>query len=289
MSGGARLLRFRTDDGLVLVADAWGDPTHPCVLFQHGGGQTRHAWKGAAEALAQRGWHTVSLDLRGHGESDWSEAGAYELDRYARDTVCVARALGRPPVLVGASLGGLSGLLASAATESCPLAALVLVDVTPRMKPEGVEKVIGFMGARMEEGFASLEEAAELIAAYLPHRPRPPSVEGLRKNLRRDADGRYRWHWDPRFVTTRRGSRVLNHRGDLLEATRRLAVPSLLVRGRMSELVSEELAREFLTLVPHAEYVDVSDAGHMVAGDRNDAFTAAVAGFLERLRPDLLP
>ncbi len=277
-------IRFRTDDGLSLVADAYGDDRAPCILFQHGGGQTRHAWKGTAEAVARAGWYALSLDLRGHGDSDWSPEGAYDLERYGHDTRAIAEQLGRAPVVVGASLGGVAGLLATTLSDPAPLGALVLVDVTPRMNPEGVQKIIGFMGENMEAGFESLEDAADAIARYLPHRPRPTNLEGLRKNLRETEDGRYRWHWDPKFVTSRQGSpSVLSKQNVLVDAARDLSIPTLLVRGRMSELVSEEHADEFRELVPHADYVDVSGAGHMVAGDRNDAFTEGVLAFLERL------
>ena len=73
----------------------------------------------------------------------------------------------------------------------------------------------------------------------------------------------------------------------LTTAARNLRVPTLLVRGRMSELVSEASVREFLELAPHAQFVDVTGAGHMVAGDRNDVFSAAVIGFLAELAPEL--
>ncbi len=276
-------VHFRTDDGLQLVADAYGDSSRPCVLFQHGGGQTRHSWKGSAEVLADKGWYALSLDLRGHGESDWSDEGAYELSRYAQDTLCVARALGRPPVVVGASLGGVSALLATGMAEDPTLGALVLVDVTPNMNPAGVDKIIGFMGSNIEEGFETLEDAADAIAKYLPHRPRPKNLDGLRKNLRQMDNGRYRWHWDPKFVTTRASRPNFLNGETLSDAARGLRIPTLLVRGRMSELVTEEHAQEFQELVPHAEFRDVSGAGHMVAGDMNDAFTDAVADFLSRL------
>lgn len=273
---------FRVDDGVSLVADAWGDPGAQTVILQHGGGQTRHAWGGTARTLAARGWHAVTVDLRGHGESDWSPDGDYTLERYARDTLALTRCFGRPPAVVGASLGGLAALLATGMTEGAPFSAVVLVDITPRMDVQGAANVLGFMRERAEEGFASLEEAADAIAAYLPHRPRPRDLSGLRKNLRRGADGRWRWHWDPRFLGSR-GPGVEIRQGTLDAATRALAVPTLLVRGRLSELVSEEHARAFLEAAPHARYVDVSEAGHMVAGDRNDAFTEAVAAFLEEL------
>lgn len=274
--------RFATDDGLTLVADAFGDPGAPPVLLQHGGGQTRHSWGGAARALAARGRYAVALDLRGHGESDWDPAGDYGFDRYARDTLAVVRALERPVAVVGASLGGLAALLASAADEGPRFAALVLVDIAPRMSEQGAASVLAFMRERAEEGFASLEEAADTIARYLPHRPRPRDLSGLRKNLRQGADGRWRWHWDPAFVHGRGpGSPGREHQLEAFDAAAgALRIPTLLVRGRMSELLTEEAARAFLETVPHAVYEDVSGAGHMVAGDRNDAFTDAVTRFL---------
>jgi len=187
--------------------------------------------------------------------------------------------------LVGASLGGISGLMAAHMGGPGLLAGLVLVDITPHMDADGVSRVQGFMAERMREGFATLEEAAAAIAAYLPHRPQPRSLEGLAKNLRKDNDDRYRWHWDPAFID---GPRNINTGGEsiqhgLIEAARGLTIPALLVRGQQSELVTEEAVKAFREMVPHAEFVDVSGAGHMVAGDRNDAFNDAVSGFLDKL------
>jgi pimeloyl-ACP methyl ester carboxylesterase len=191
---------FATPDGLTIVADAWGDARRPAVLLAHGGGQTRHAWGGTARALAEHGWYALSIDLRGHGDSDWAPDGNYELTAFARDFAGIARRFSSPPVLVGASLSGLAALLAQGEAEAAVFSALVLVDVTPRLDPKGAEEIVSFMRANLEEGFATLEEAADTIAAYVPHRPRPRDLSGLEKNLRRGADGRYRWHWDPKFV-----------------------------------------------------------------------------------------
>jgi len=275
----SRQIEYSTPDGLTLVADAWGDPQQRPVLLQHGGGQTRFAWGNTAAALADAGWYAISLDLRGHGQSDWDPAEDYSIDAYGRDTTAVVAQLGRPPVVVGASLGGLAALHAQGQVEGDLFAALVLVDVTPRLNREGAENIIRFMGANMEKGFADLDEVADSIAEYLPHRKRPTNLEGLKKNLRQHEDGRYRWHWDPAFVTSRR--RLNPETGNrMLDAASRLRIPALLVRGRMSDIVTPETAQEFLDLVPHAKYVDVSGAGHMVAGDKNDAFCSAVVDFL---------
>jgi non-heme chloroperoxidase len=124
---------------------------------------------------------------------------------------------------------------------------------------------------------------ADAIAEYQPHRPRPDDLSGLAKNVRLAPDGRYRWHWDPAFL---QGPRNLSARQSEHEANAsRVTVPTLLVRGGLSEIVSEQGAREFLELCPHAEYVNVSDASHMVAGDRNDVFADAVIEFLNRVIP----
>jgi pimeloyl-ACP methyl ester carboxylesterase len=275
-------------DGLTLVADVEGDPEAPPVVLWHGGGQTRHAWGSALSALS-RHWRAYSVDLRGHGDSAWAPDGDYGLDAFARDVRAVARALPQTPAIVGASLGGIASLTAIAESEPPPLAtALVLVDVAPRIERAGVERIGEFMTGHLD-GFGSLEEVADAIAAYNPHRPRPKNLDGLRKNLRQRADGRWAWHWDPRFVSGRFGSpdetrSSLTDGGRLQRAARALTIPTLLVRGRMSDLLSEEGARELLELVPHARLVDVAGAGHMVAGDRNDAFNDAVVQFLEGVR-----
>jgi pimeloyl-ACP methyl ester carboxylesterase len=265
--------------GLRLRAEVWGGEAAQPVVLLHGGGQTRHAWGGTARALAEDGWCAVSIDLRGHGESDWAPDGDYAFDRFAEDVDAVARTFATPPVLVGASLGGIASLNA-VGLRGAPARALVLVDVAPRLEVAGAERIMEFMTAK-PEGFASLEEAADAVAGYLPHRERPRDLGGLAKNLRRGEDGRYRWHWDPRFMMRDRPQIAGAEFSDQMDAaSRALRIPTLLVRGRLSDLLSEEGARHFLDLVPHARYTDVSGAGHMVAGDRNDRFTRAVCEFL---------
>jgi len=271
---------FRVAPGLVLRGDAWGDPAHAPALLLHGGGQTRHAWAGTAIALARRGWYAIALDQRGHGESDWDDAGDYDRETFARDVVAVTREIGRPVVLIGASLGGMSGLLAIHRGGPAVASALVMVDIATRMEQQGLERIFAFMQGA-PDGFANLEEAADAIAAYNPHRKRPKDLSGLEKNLRLGEDGRWRWHWDPRFISGREPAEPPRHHGDIDEAAEGLRVPTLLVRGRMSDILSEEGAEVFLRQVPHAKYADISDAGHMVAGDRNDIFCDAVLAFLD--------
>jgi len=281
----SRAIAFRGAGGIALVGDAVGRSVDAPVLLLHGGGQTRHAWGGTARALARAGHYCVAIDHRGHGDSEWPAEPDYGLETFAADVVEIAAQLGRPPLLIGASLGGLAGLLAEG--ERGPiLGGLVLVDVAPRLEIAGVQRVVGFM-ERGLDGWASLEEAADAIAAYLPNRSRPRDTSGLAKNLRRGADGRWRWHWDPRFVRRDRTDPAWS-RERFAAAARRLTLPTLVVRGRMSDVLSEEGVQELLSLVPHAKYADVAGAAHMVAGDDNDAFTSAVVEFavqIARSRP----
>lgn len=289
MSAGARLPatpepmhHWPTPSGLAVAGDAWGDPDGPLVVLQHGGGQTRHAWKGTGETLARAGYRTVALDARGHGDSEWAADGDYSQDAQVEDLVAVLEQLGDDrPVLVGASMGGGTSLVA-VGEGHVDAAALVLVDIAPRLEAEGAAKIGAFMG-QGAGGFASLDEVADAIAAYQPHRPRPRQLDGLAKNVRLGADGRYHWHWDPAF---RARPRDLDERHKRLEAcARNLDLPTLLVRGGLSDILTEEGAQEFLGLCPGAEYANIPGAAHMVAGDRNDVFGEAVVDFLLRHVP----
>ena len=283
------MTNFVGRDGNRLASDAAGPADGPPAILLHGGGQTRHSWGTTLGALGDKGWRAYAVDLRGHGDSDWAADGDYTLDAFAGDVLAISETIGTPPALVGASLGGVASLAAIGEHPNDNVArALVLVDVAPRMEEQGRMRIGSFMMENMETGFASLDEVADAIQRYNPHRPRPSDLGGLSKNLR-ERDGRWYWHWDPAFIGGRLGGAdetraSLIDPARLREAARGLNVPTLLVRGRQSDLLSEEGAQELLQLVPHAQMVDVAGAGHMVAGDRNDLFNDAVVSFLETVR-----
>ncbi len=193
--------------GLALAADLAGPEDGTPVALFHGGGQTRHSWTGTWRVLVDAGYRACSVDLRGHGDSAWPEDGDYSFDAFAGDVLAVVDSLPSPPILIGASLGGLASLIAvgEAPDQAAVARALVLVDVAHRIEEAGRDRIGEFMMGSLD-GFASLDEAADAIAAYNPHRPRPTDLSGLAKNLRQQPDGRWRWHWDPRFLTGRFGS-----------------------------------------------------------------------------------
>jgi len=269
--------------GLRLVGDRWGShPSRGTVLLLHGGGQTRHSWARTGVRLADAGYLALALDARGHGDSSWDPGGDYSIDTFVADLLAVVATLPERPTLVGASLGGITALLATG--EHPGLArALVLVDVVVAVEPAGVNHIRTFMTSHLG-GFSSLEEVADAIAVYNPNRPRPRTLDGLRKNVRRHDDGRWYWHWDPAFmrITDEPQRRVDQQR--LRAAAARVEIPTLLVRGARSDVVSDAGLTDMLRLIPHAEAVAVGGAGHMVAGDDNDVFAVTLETFLAGIR-----
>lgn len=280
--------RFLIDGhgGVRIAADRQGEPADRAVVFLHGGGQTRRSWGRAAAAVAQRGWQAVTVDMRGHGESDWSPDGDYRVFSFAADVREILNHLPPNPVLVGASLGGITAMLLAGELARGIAAAVVLVDIVPDMDPSGAERIHAFMADKMTDGFGSLDEVADMIAEFNPHRPRPTDLDGLRNNLRRRGN-RWYWHWDPQFIdgTATHPPMEVTDIDRLHRAVATIVadgVPMLLVRGQVSDLVNEERAAAFLARFPQIAFVDVEGAGHMVAGDRNDLFADAVLDFLAR-------
>jgi pimeloyl-ACP methyl ester carboxylesterase len=276
---------FRGFDGINLVADVRGESDAWPVLFLHGGGQTRHAWGKSAELVAARGWRTISLDQRGHGESDWAKNGDYSFTAFCADCIAVVDQLEKPPVLVGASLGGMAAMLAEGTSDREVSSGLVLVDIAPQSNPEGIKRIGDFMRSGVD-GFDSLESAAAAIAAYTPQRKRQANPDGLLKVLR-ERDGRWYWHWDPRVIQQDRTEVVATRLLGLLDvAMSNIFVPTLLVRGELSDVVTQAGIDLMASRLPDITVVEVAGAAHMIAGDQNDQFTTAVIAFLdERIRP----
>lgn len=270
---------FHFDAGaLRLAGERWAGDDRPPVVLLHGGGQTRHSWGGTARRLAAGGRTTIALDARGHGDSAWDPGRDYRVEAFSSDLVAFLATLPGPAVLVGASLGGMTALVVTAERPD-HVAGLVLVDIVVHNESRGVDRIRGFMTAH-PDGFATLEEVADAVAAYNPHRPRPRSLDGLRKNVRQGPDGRWHWHWDPAFMDLRDEARRDARVTRLEEAAAAISAPTLIVRGARSDVVSDEGLADMRRRMPGARVADVASAGHMVAGDDNDVFGAALDAFL---------
>lgn len=271
-----------TRKGVALAAEVLAPITpvadRPPVVLLHGGGQTRHSWDRTAERLVADGNTAITLDARGHGDSGWDQEGDYSLSAFVDDLIAVLETLPGPAILVGASLGGITAL-GVAGERPERVAGLVLVDVVVRVEPEGVKRIRDFMTAK-PEGYESLEEIADAVAAYNPNRPRPKRLDGLRKNVWLGEDGRWHWHWDPAFMRIDNEPHREIEPDRLARAAQLVQVPTLIIVGGASDVVSEAGVAHMLELVPHARTFDVATAGHMVAGDDNDVFATALGDFI---------
>lgn len=268
-------------DGLTLRADAYGPVAGPPVLFFHGGGQSRRSWTGAARRVGAAGYRAYSVDLRGHGGSDWAADGDYLLDAFGRDVEALLDWFDRPVALVGASRGGQSALVGGSRRPG-KVALAMVADVAPLLRDEGVDDMRSFFAASAG-GFATVDEAADALAEHL-HLPRRSDVAGLEKTMRRGDDGRLYWQWDPLTVSPE----FLNPPSEglaLEHAAARMKDPVVLVRAELSTIVTDESEALFRQLTPHLEVVLARGVGHMVTGDRNDAFADTLLDYLARYSP----
>ncbi len=278
-------IKFEIYPNFFIVGDTYGNPEDKPVIFLHGGGQTRHSWGDSAKILAENGYYALALDARGHGDSSWSESGNYTIEDLGNDLKEVIKKLVQKPAIVGASMGGLTCLIAEGESENPISSAIILVDIAPKAEQKGIERIFAFMSSN-KHGFASIEEAAESVSAYLPNRTKPKDHSRLEKNLRLRADGRYYWHWDMKMLELWKSitpDQQIKNDARMYKAAKNLKVPTMIVRGGMSDVVSEKVMAEFLDEVPHVRSVNVLNAGHMVAGDSNHAFTHAVLEFLKEV------
>ncbi len=273
----SEILRLK-GDGLELAGEAYGEPSDPPVLFFHGGGQSRSAWRGSARTVGAAGYYGITFDLRGHGDSGWAADGDYLLDAFGRDVERLIAQFNRPVTLVGASRGGQAALVGGSRHPD-RVRLIMLADVAPLMRDDGVDGIRTFF-AEGEAGFSSLDEAADSLARHLDQ-PRIADAAKLARSMQQDITGRWRWRWDPAT-----GRREFLHPPSeneaVLAAAARVTAPIVLVRAEHSHLLTDEGVAKFKELAPQLQVVTAMGVGHMFTADRNDGFAAELLEWLAR-------
>ncbi len=266
---------FRRGDGGRLKAEQWGEEdAGPALVFLHGGGQNRHAWRATAERFAAQGYTTLIVDQRGHGESERARTSTYVVDEMADDVVRICRTLRTPPVLVGASMGGILSLIAEGELAPGSCRALVLVDVVPEVTRSGIQRVHDFFRASAG-GFADRRQAHRVLTTYAVHRE--PTPASTRRNLEMGPDGRWYWHWDPDFART---VDVFHDGQRMQRALQRVAVPVLVLRGEHSDIVPASAVADLHSLNQRIRVAEVPGATHMITAESNDTFADVIESFL---------
>lgn len=274
-------LVVRASDGVALIADVRGPQDGVPLVLLHGGGQSRHIWQIAAERFAALGYKSAVTDLRGHGDSDWSQNGNYQAERFVTDLLSLVEKLGSPAVLVGASFGGHISLLTASHSPSS-VRALVLCDVTPWIEGDKT-KAIRMKMRGASTGYVTIEDAASHLGPVVGT---DSDLKRIRRRLRVGSDGRFYWRWDPQFFTCQEEeSATLT--ATLQAAAASLSVPTLLIRASLSEIVTEEQVLRFVQTVPGCTATEISGARHTVRNADNEAYAAIIAAFLHTLRLEL--
>ncbi len=268
-------------NGLKLSYQEWGDPNAPPVLMLHGFGVSGHMFDEFAQRAQDR-YRLIALDQRGHGDSEWSEPGDYSRDAFVADIAAVRTALGLDRfVLVGHSMGGLNAV-SYVNQHAKHVRALILVDVGPESAKEGVDNIVRFTRGPDELEF---EEFVELAHRFNKRRTIENIRERMRHRLKPSENGKWTWKFDKRFREPDSGltigSRLSND--ETWALFRSIPVPTLLVRGGESDVLSQETADRAVSEIPRAILRVVPGAGHSVPGDNPDDFTFVVREFLKDL------
>src|SRR5579875_73165 len=263
----------------------WGRPGPGAgdVLFLHGGGRNAHTWDGVSLMLRTR-YRCVALDQRGHGNSEWSPGCDYAMASHLRDIEgFVAQMKLRRPVLVGQSMGGINAIN-YASRHSEEMAGLVVVDVGPEIIAAGGARIRDFIAAPQLD---SPEEFLQRATKFNPLRDPRILRRSLYYNLRQLPNGKWTWKHDTRRTVESQGedmARAAAHRAEeLWQAVPRIKCPTMVVRGALSDVISDTQAEKFAKALPNGRFVRVEKAGHNVQGDNPAGLLAVLEPFLEEV------
>lgn len=285
---------FINANGLRFHYVDWGGSGVP-ILFLHGGNQTARTWDLVCVQLRDR-YHCYALDQRNHGESDKVAEGPSASAEQREDIRGVVEALGLPKfVLVGMSLGGFN-TMAYASKYPERLRAVVIVDVSPTVLPQGARRIAEF--TRRSE-FASFEEAVAYSLKSNPRRTADHLRYSLTFALGQRPDGVWTWKHQRPFRGAQSGGAAgppaaqqptqpaqpppngLGDRAALWQEVTKIPCPTLIVRGGNSEIMSVENAERLARAIPRATLVTVPGATHNVQGDDPKQLTVELARFLK--------
>jgi esterase len=255
-----------TVDGRTIHYLDWGPEDRPALIMIHAFDRSAHSYDHVAPLLNQR--RVIAIDLRGHGDSDWSPEGAYAVEDYVADLHALILQLKLPSVsLMGCSIGG-RVVQVYAGMHPDRVSKLIVLDVG-FARPESTTRILSERIAREQEGWASEDELFARLRRVPTRVPEDMHRRQIRDETKRLTNGRIAWKYDPRIVGPT----------ELWDYVQRIKAPALYIVGGRSRLVTAEEQQQLRTL-PFAEVVTIPEAGHYPQEDTPEAFLAIVRAFL---------
>lgn len=267
--------KFVEANGMQLHYLDWGNADKPKMLLLHGGAQSAHSWDFFCLSL-RTDFHIVAVDQRGHGDSDWSDAGEYDTKFHVADLNSFSDAIGYDSfILIGLSMGGRNAY-SFAAKYPEKVDRLIIIDVGPDIQAEGRRHIQEFLEGT--ETFESFDWLVERVKRFNPRRPEKQIRGSLINNLKQMEDGRWTWKHD------RRGGIRRDRGGEMNEAAwqdlANVQASTLVVRGAESNILSLQTATKMSRTIAQSRLVEVPKAGHLVQGDNPVEFEQVVRDFL---------
>lgn len=266
-----RGLRFHYRDWESNAGDA------PNLILLHGFSGHARSWDSFAETASER-FRVLALDQRGHGETEWSPDSQYGAHEMKEDLNCFIRALDlKTYFLIGLSMGG-TVAIQFAAQKPEGLQKLVIVDIAPEIAATGIRSIQ--QGVSQSDVFESIDEAFERARSANSVPPEDIHFHRVRHSLMRTENGKWTFKFDRAF---RQPNRMAGRRPSVQEgwdAVASIGVPTLLVRGEQSNLLTPEVARKFVGMVDDCEFAEIKGSGHSVPLDKPREFQDEVLRFL---------
>lgn len=253
----------------------WGG-SGPPILFLHGGGLTAHTWDCVAVMLRER-YRCVALDQRGHGDSEWSPVVDYSIGAHLGDIEGFIDAMRfESPILVGQSMGGLNSI-AYATRHSDRMRAMVIVDVAPDVSASGgAERIRDFAAtSELDSPQAFLERAVK----FNPLRDPAVLRRSLHYNLRETPAGKWVFKHDQRRRSEDAIRSLTEDRARSASEVSKISCPTLVVRGALSDVLTDADAEKFARSLPNGRLVRIEKSGHNVQGDNPRALLDALLAF----------
>lgn len=258
----------------------WGTPGRRAILFLHGGGINAHTWDLVCLSL-RPDYHCLALDLRGHGDSEWSPQMDYAIASHVRDVENFVSHLGlKDFILVGMSLGAVTAS-GYASLHSDQLTALVIVDAGPQIRTSGGQRIRDFVidTAVMD----SIDEFLEKAISFNPRRDPRLLRRSLLYNVRATPDGKWMRKNDTRHMGERTVETIIEDATRHWKAVAAINCPALVVRGAESDVFHDEDAEKLAQSLPDGRWVKVDSAGHSVQGDNPAGLSAAIREFFAEI------